>query len=164
MEIFKSAQFRVNLHIVGCVVTVVGVCLENWVEIDVANTKITKVIHLFNNTLKVTAVVIFVKIAVWQFGRVEERFAFLVRTVHTVNKAEMCFLFALVKSVRENLIENLALTEAMKKLNERELGIIKRRYYRGRTQMEIAEEIGISQAQVSRLEKAAIDKLRKYMN
>ena len=63
----------------------------------------------------------------------------------------------------EVLIENLALTEALKKLNERELGIIKRRYYRGRTQMEIAEEIGISQAQVSRLEKAAIDKLRKYM-
>ena len=55
-------------------------------------------------------------------------------------------------------------TEAMKKLNERELGIIRRRYYRGRTQMEIADEIGISQAQVSRLEKAAIDKLRKYMN
>jgi len=64
----------------------------------------------------------------------------------------------------EMLIESLSLSEAMKKLNERERGIINRRYYRGKTQMEIADEIGISQAQVSRLEKAAIDKLRKYMN
>ena len=64
----------------------------------------------------------------------------------------------------EILIENLALREALKKLSERELGIIARRYYRGKTQMEIAEEIGISQAQVSRLEKGAIDKLRKYMS
>ncbi len=60
-------------------------------------------------------------------------------------------------------IENLSLKEALKKLNERELSIIKMRYYKGKTQMEIASEIGISQAQVSRLEKAAIDKMRKYM-
>ena len=63
----------------------------------------------------------------------------------------------------EALIESIALAEALKKLNERELGIIRRRYYAGKTQMEIADEIGISQAQVSRLEKGAIDKLRKYM-
>jgi RNA polymerase sporulation-specific sigma factor len=61
------------------------------------------------------------------------------------------------------LIESIALKEALKKLNEREKSIIGRRYYKGRTQMEIAEEIGISQAQVSRIEKQAIDKLRKYM-
>lgn len=61
------------------------------------------------------------------------------------------------------LIENIALKEALKKLNEREKNIIQRRYYRGKTQMEISEEIGISQAQVSRIEKGAIDKLRKYM-
>lgn len=61
------------------------------------------------------------------------------------------------------LIESIALKEALKKLNEREKNIIRRRYYKGRTQMEIAEEIGISQAQVSRIEKQAIDKLRKYM-
>ena len=61
------------------------------------------------------------------------------------------------------LIENIALKEALKKLNEREKNIISRRYYRGKTQMEIASEIGISQAQVSRIEKGAIDKLRKYM-
>ncbi|MBE6537710.1 MAG: sigma-70 family RNA polymerase sigma factor, partial [Ruminococcaceae bacterium] len=61
------------------------------------------------------------------------------------------------------LIENIALKEALKKLSEREKNIISRRYYNGKTQMEIADEIGISQAQVSRIEKAAIDKLRKYM-
>lgn len=60
-------------------------------------------------------------------------------------------------------VENISLKEAMKRLSPREMGIIERRFYKGRTQMEIAEEIGISQAQVSRLEKGAIDKLRKYM-
>ena len=63
----------------------------------------------------------------------------------------------------DTLIENIALKEALKKLNEREMGIISRRFYRGKTQMEIAAEIGISQAQVSRIEKSAIEKLRKYM-
>ena len=60
-------------------------------------------------------------------------------------------------------VENIALKEALKKLNSREKSIIDRRFYKGRTQMEIAEEIGISQAQVSRLEKGAIDKLRRFM-
>lgn len=63
----------------------------------------------------------------------------------------------------EILIENIALKEALKKLNDREKSIITRRYYNGKTQMEIAEEIGISQAQVSRIEKGAIDKLRRNM-
>jgi len=63
----------------------------------------------------------------------------------------------------EILIENIALAEAMKKLTGREGAIIRKRFYKGRTQMEIADEIGISQAQVSRLEKGAIDKLRRYM-
>jgi len=63
----------------------------------------------------------------------------------------------------ESWIENINLKEALKKLGERELNIIKLRYYKGKTQMEIADEIGISQAQVSRLEKCAIDKLKKYM-
>lgn len=60
-------------------------------------------------------------------------------------------------------VESISLKEAMKKLSPREMGIIERRFYKGRTQMEIADEIGISQAQVSRIEKGAIDKLRKYM-
>lgn len=63
----------------------------------------------------------------------------------------------------EAWVENISLREALKKLSEREMNIIERRFYRGRTQMEIAAEIGISQAQVSRIEKGAIDKLRKYM-
>ena len=63
----------------------------------------------------------------------------------------------------ESWVESISLREAMKKLSPRELNIVERRFYKGRTQMEIAEEIGISQAQVSRLEKGAIDKLRRYM-
>lgn len=62
----------------------------------------------------------------------------------------------------ESWIEDIALRDAMKKLADRERHIIQMRFYRGKTQMEIAEEIGISQAQVSRLEKGAIDKIRKY--
>ena len=64
----------------------------------------------------------------------------------------------------ESWVENISLKEAMKRLSGREMSIIERRFYKGRTQMEIAAEIGISQAQVSRLEKGAIDKLRKFMN
>ena len=63
----------------------------------------------------------------------------------------------------EAWVENISLKEAMKRLSPREMGIIERRFYKGRTQMEIAAEIGISQAQVSRLEKGAIDKLRRFM-
>ena len=60
-------------------------------------------------------------------------------------------------------IENIALKEALGRLVGREREIIMRRYYGGKTQMEIAAEIGISQAQVSRLEKSAIDKMRAWM-
>ncbi len=63
----------------------------------------------------------------------------------------------------EAWVENISLKEAMKKLSPKEMNIIERRFYKGKTQMEIADEIGISQAQVSRLEKGAIDKLRRYM-
>ena len=64
----------------------------------------------------------------------------------------------------EAWIESMALKEALGKLGEREKSIISLRYYKGKTQMEIADEIGISQAQVSRLEKGAVEKLRKYMS
>lgn len=63
----------------------------------------------------------------------------------------------------EAWVESISLREAMKKLSPRELGIVERRFYKGKTQMEIAAEIGISQAQVSRLEKGAIEKMRRYM-
>ena len=57
------------------------------------------------------------------------------------------------KNLDELWAENITIAEAMKKLNPREKNIIARRFFEGRTQMEVAEEIGISQAQVSRLEK-----------
>ena len=63
----------------------------------------------------------------------------------------------------EMWLESIALREAMKGLDERERKIINLRYYKNKTQMEIAEEIGISQAQVSRLEKGAIEQMRKKM-
>ena len=62
-----------------------------------------------------------------------------------------------------NWIETLAINDAMNKLNKREKNIIKYRFYEGRTQMEIAEEIGISQAQVSRIEKSALSKIKKQI-
>ena len=57
-------------------------------------------------------------------------------------------------------MENIALQDAMKKLGDRERRIIEMRFYKNKTQMEIAEEIGISQAQVSRLEKGALERMR----
>lgn len=63
----------------------------------------------------------------------------------------------------DNWLEKIALKEAIKKLTDREKRIIALRYYKNYTQTEIAESIGISQAQVSRLEKGAIDKMRKEM-
>jgi len=57
--------------------------------------------------------------------------------------------------------ENLTISEALKRLNDKEKMIINKRFFLGRTQMEVAEEIGISQAQVSRLEKTAIDHMRR---
>ena len=63
----------------------------------------------------------------------------------------------------EAWLENIALREAMRRLTEREKRIIQLRFFRGKTQMEIASEIGISQAQVSRLEKGALGRIRKQM-
>ena len=60
-------------------------------------------------------------------------------------------------------VENMSLRDALTHLSERELNIVRLRFYKGKTQMEIADEIGISQAQVSRLEKGAIEKLKKFM-
>lgn len=60
-------------------------------------------------------------------------------------------------------LEEISIKEAMKKLNEREKLIVALRFFNGKTQMEVADEIGISQAQVSRLEKAALKQLSKYV-
>lgn len=67
------------------------------------------------------------------------------------------------KSCDEAWVEQISLGEAMKHLSEREKHILSLRFFKGRTQMEVADEIGISQAQVSRLEKNAIDRMKKYM-
>lgn len=60
-------------------------------------------------------------------------------------------------------LESIALNEAMRSLGDRERKIVSMRFFGGKTQMEIAEEIGISQAQVSRLEKCALEKIKKQM-
>lgn len=67
------------------------------------------------------------------------------------------------KNKEENWVEHLSLSEAMKRLNEREYEIISLRFFSGKTQMEVAEMIGISQAQVSRLEKNALRTMRSYL-
>ncbi len=67
------------------------------------------------------------------------------------------------KNVDDKWLEIIAIKEALTRLSEREKMILTMRFYRGKTQMEVAEEIGISQAQVSRLEKAALGHLRKYV-
>ncbi len=66
-------------------------------------------------------------------------------------------------SEKETWLEGIAVREALRKLNTREKIILTYRFYEGRTQMEVADEIGISQAQVSRLEKAALRRLERYV-
>ena len=68
------------------------------------------------------------------------------------------------KNSDENWADDITLLEVMKKLKEKERNIINKRFFEGRTQMEVAEEIGISQAQVSRLEKNAIEHIKKLYN
>nr|AIF26040.1 putative RNA polymerase sporulation specific sigma factor SigG [uncultured bacterium Ad_125_D08] len=63
----------------------------------------------------------------------------------------------------DDWVRSLSIDQALDKLQARDRSIIRQRYFQGRTQMEVAEEIGISQAQVSRLEKAALQAMRKYI-
>ena len=67
------------------------------------------------------------------------------------------------KNREENWVESIALSEAVKKLSDRERHIIELRFYEGKTQMEVAAEVGISQAQVSRLEKNDLKVLKYYL-
>ena len=67
------------------------------------------------------------------------------------------------KNKEENWVEHLSLSEAIKKLGEREREIISLRFFEGKTQMEVADLIGISQAQVSRLEKNALKVMKNYL-
>lgn len=68
------------------------------------------------------------------------------------------------KNKEENWVQNLALSDALDRLAKRERHIINLRFYEGKTQMEVADEIGISQAQVSRLEKSALRSMKAYLN
>ena len=70
----------------------------------------------------------------------------------------------LFRSLEENWVEDISLNEAMKRLPERERHIIDMRFFEGKTQTEVAEEIHISQAQVSRLEKNALKAMKNYLN
>lgn len=67
------------------------------------------------------------------------------------------------KNTDENWLRDISIDEAMKHLGEREKHILNLRFFQGRTQTEVADEIGISQAQVSRLEKSALKHMRKYI-
>lgn len=68
------------------------------------------------------------------------------------------------KNLEENWVEDLSLVEAMKRLPERERQIIDMRFFEGKTQTEVAQEIHISQAQVSRLEKNALKSMKSYLS
>lgn len=68
------------------------------------------------------------------------------------------------KNKEENWIEEISLKEAMDRLPDRENNIINLRFFQGKTQMEVAEEIHISQAQVSRLEKSALKNMKNYLS
>ena len=65
------------------------------------------------------------------------------------------------RNTDEAWLESIAISQAIEKLNPREKRIINLRFFKGKTQMEVAKEINISQAQVSRLEKGALMKIRK---
>ena len=67
------------------------------------------------------------------------------------------------KNTDENWLEKIALKEAIGNLNDRERHILSLRFFDGKTQTEVANEIGISQAQVSRLEKGALNKIKSQI-
>ena len=67
------------------------------------------------------------------------------------------------KNKEEKWVENIVLNEALKGLSERERKIIDMRFFNGKTQMEISDELGISQAQVSRIEKNALNNVKKLI-
>ena len=80
------------------------------------------------------------------------------------DRAENIYIMDQVKDAKntdELWAENITILEAMKKLSDKEKLIVNKRFFDGRTQMEVAEEIGISQAQVSRLEKSAIERIKR---
>lgn len=86
--------------------------------------------------------------------------------VYSDSGENMCVMDQIgdTRNTDEHWLEQIALGEAMRRLSEREKRILAMRFYDGRTQMEVAREIGISQAQVSRLEKNAIEQIKKNIS
>ena len=87
----------------------------------------------------------------------------LYEPVYTEGGDSVCVMDQIgdAKNTPDSWLEHLALNEAVSRLSDREKRILALRYYDGRTQMEVAQEIGISQAQVSRLEKNAVNQIKK---
>ena len=67
------------------------------------------------------------------------------------------------QNLEEKCTSNIVLQNAIKRLTDREKVIVEKRFFQGKTQIEVAEEIGISQAQISRLERSALKRIRKYV-
>ena len=85
-------------------------------------------------------------------------------SVHGSNDSDNLYVIDQIsdkKATDERWTDSIAISEAMKKLSKREKEIVKKRFFDCKTQMEVAEEIGISQAQVSRLEKSAISHIKR---
>ena len=89
----------------------------------------------------------------------------LFEIIYSIGKNSILFMVKKKKNSNssEEMLENFALKEALKKLTDRESEIVRLRYYIGKTQTEVSEELGISQAQVSRLEKNALNSIKKLL-
>ena len=89
----------------------------------------------------------------------------LYEPIYTDNGESICVMDQVsdTKNTDERWTERIALKDAMKLLDPRERRILSLRFYEGKTQMEVSAEVGISQAQVSRLEKGAINTIRKHL-
>ena len=90
---------------------------------------------------------------------------YLYETVYTAGGDKLCIMEQVrdPKNTEAAWVENIALQEAIQKLGERERKIIEMRFYQGKTQMEVAAELSISQAQISRIEKNALKSMRNYL-
>ena len=89
----------------------------------------------------------------------------LYEPVYTEGGDKLCIMDQVrdPKNTEAAWVENIALQEAIQKLGERERKIIEMRFYQGKTQMEVAAELSISQAQISRIEKNALKSMRNYL-
>lgn len=90
----------------------------------------------------------------------------LSETLYQSDNSEVCIMNQIKdeKNTEENWIENIALNQAFKYLSPKEKQIINMRYYKGITQSKVADKIGISQAQVSRIEKTALENIKSRLH